>query len=677
MGPWHRNPKTFNPTGLDAGQWVHALKDAGFKEVILTAKHHDGFCLWQTAYTDHSVKSSLWEGGKGDVVKDFTDACHAQGVNAGIYLSPWDRNSPLYGDSPAYNKHYVEQLTELLTHYGPITEVWFDGANGEGPNGKKQSYDWDAFFATVIKLAPNAVMFNGSPTDGHGVRFAGNEQGYAQKTNWNHDGIAPNGAGWYPAECDVSIRPGWFYHTSDDGSIKSLSQLIDIYYGSVGRGAVMLLNVPPNRGGRFTDGDIARLTEFHEALGKIFAHDLASGLPVTATNTRGGDARYSPANLTTGKDGAYWATDDAVTTAAATVDLGEPTVFNNVLLQEDIALGQRVAAFTVDAYSDGSWKQVAQGTTIGYKRILWFPRVTASKVRVSVTNSLACPVLTRLALYNSPFDAKVAPVSLLAQKPATASNVHGNETQFGPDKAVNNDDQTRWATDDATKDCWLQVDCGQTVAMGSIGFTEFSPRIKKYRIEYKIGEAAPWQIAAVGTGAGTKSFPPVEARFVRLHILDASDAPTIWEFTAFPPSADQKPSTEPKSLLLFKDATASSVHGNDANYGAEMAIDGDMNTRWATDDGTKECWLQADAGAPITFGSARIREFDPRITKFQIEYKAQAADDWKIAYSGTNAGTDFKTGFPPVTARYVRLHILDASNAPTIYEFGVYPPSAK
>jgi len=538
-GSGHEDPSVFNPTALDCSEWARAFKNAGFKELIITAKHHDGFCLWPSAYTDHCVKNSPWKNGKGDVLREFSEACAQLGIKCGLYLSPWDRNSAYYGDSPRYNQYYLNQLTEILTHYGDITEVWFDGACGEGPNGKIQEYDWASYYSTVAKRAPHAVMFNGSATSGRGVRFSGNEAGFAARSNWNHDGNNPNSAGWYPVECDVSIRPGWYYHPDQNRQIKSVDDLLDIYYGSVGRGAVLLLNVPPDRRGLISEADIARLNEFHAALQSIFARDLAAGKPVTATNVRSRSKAFSPDNLTSKDYDRYWATDDDTRTASFEVNLGKPSSFNNIVLQEYIPLGQRVSAFTVEALIDNQWKQIAAGTTIGYKRILWIPRVMAPKVRVNITNSLAAPVLTKFGLFNGPRDVVIAPTSLIAQKPATASNVHGNQTEFGPDKAVDGDMETRWATDDATSECWLQADAGDAVTMGKVRIAEFAPRIQQFRIEYKLQPADEWKVALDGTTAGrdyVKSFPPVIARFVRLHILKASEAPTIWEFQVFGPS---------------------------------------------------------------------------------------------------------------------------------------------
>ena len=669
-GHGNEDPKLFNPTQLDARQWIRALKSAGITQVILTAKHHDGFCLWPSAYTEHSVKSSPWKNGQGDVVREFVDACHAQDVKPGIYLSPWDRNSALYGQGEAYNTYYVSQMKELLSGYGDMAEVWLDGANGEGPNGKKQTYDWGRIFPTIHALAPNAVVFaDGSGNTLNPVHWVGNEAGIAPNTVWNNKDSSQGVPFWNPTETDVSIRPGWYYHADQDGSVKTLSALLKIYYASVGHGTVLLLNVPPDRRGLFADPDVARLKEFGEALRTIFAHDLAANKPVTATNVRGKSAAFAAANVVRGRPDTYWAADDAVTTASLEVNLGAPTAFNNIMLQEYVPLGQRIGAFTVEAYSGGVWRKIGKGTTVGYKRLLWFPTVTASKVRVNVTQALACPTLSRFGIFRGPYEAPVAPVSLLTGKIATASDIHGNQTELGADKAVDDEPETRWATNDGVRQCWLQVDAGDLVTVSRVFVSEFADRIRKFQIEYKQQEADPWLVALRGTtigGSYSASFPRVSARYFRLNILDASDAPTVYEFQAF----------APVSLLSGCLVTASNVYGNDSRYGADKAVDDDPGTRWATDDATSECWLQGDIGRVATLGRVRIAEFDPRIRRFQIEYKLKEADPWKIALAGTTGGTEYSAKFAPVEARYVRLHILEASAAPTIYEFQVNAPES-
>ena len=272
-GQGTEDPKRFNPTAFDADQWVAACKRGGMKLLIATCKHHDGFCLWPSKYTEHCVKNSPWRNGRGDVVKEVSAACRRGGIRFGIYLSPWDRHEKTYG-SDAYNEYYKNQLRELLSNYGDIAEVWWDGACGEGPNGKRQVYDWAAYIKIVRELQPNALMAICGPD----IRWVGNENGLARETEWSVQPPIPdshataNSASektwpidtvfrWYPAECDVSIRPGWFYHASQDRQVKSLRELLEIYYCSVGRNSVLLLNVPPDRRGRFHENDVARLGE--------------------------------------------------------------------------------------------------------------------------------------------------------------------------------------------------------------------------------------------------------------------------------------------------------------------------------------------------------------------------------------------------------------------------------
>ncbi|HEX9085816.1 MAG TPA: alpha-L-fucosidase, partial [Gemmatimonadaceae bacterium] len=290
-GDGKEDPAIFSPAALDARQWARVARTAGARSLILTAKHHDGFCLWPTRSTAHSVAASQWRSGQGDVVREFVVACHAEGLKAGLYLSPWDRNNPAYGDSPKYNDLYCDQLRELLTRYGSIAEVWFDGANGEGPNGKRQIYDWPRFFGLVRRLQPNAVMFSDAGPD---VRWCGNENGTAGDPNWstvNPDAVTfpgedgpgvsdalqhgdPAGTVWRPAEVDVSIRPGWFYHPAEDDRVRTVDNLESLYFSSVGRNGKLLLNVPPTRDGLLHSTDVARLTQFRARLNSVFEHDL-------------------------------------------------------------------------------------------------------------------------------------------------------------------------------------------------------------------------------------------------------------------------------------------------------------------------------------------------------------------------------------------------------------------
>ena len=376
----------FHPTALDCRQWAATAKAAGMKGIIITAKHHDGFCLWPNPESLHTVARSSWRGGQGDVLKDLSEACREYGLKFGVYISPWDRNDPAYG-SPAYNEKYIRTLQSVHDgRYGPVFEQWFDGACGEGPNGKRQEYDWPAFHEAVWALSPDAILFSDV---GPGCRWMGNERGVAGETNWSRLDVAgfTPGAGapprdtlargnvfgkqWIPGEIDVSIRPGWFWRESENAQVKSVEQLADIWLTSVGRNALLLLNVPPDTRGRIHEIDSTRLMEFRAWREKVLGVNLAAD-----------------AGIRKRARGSIWE-----------MTLPEARTVNYVQLQEEIALGQRISGFRVEAEDAGGWRTIAEGTTIGYKRILPVATVTARKVRVTITASLARPVLKDIALY--------------------------------------------------------------------------------------------------------------------------------------------------------------------------------------------------------------------------------------------------------------------------------------
>lgn len=402
----------FNPTGLDCGQWTGIAKTVGFKGIILTGKHHDGFCLWPNPVCGHTVAKSPWKDGKGDVLKELSEACAKDGLKFGVYISPWDRNDPTYG-TPEYNEVYAKTLENALGSYGDVFEQWFDGANGEGPNGKRQDYDWPLFNGTVRRLQPDAVIFSDIGPD---CRWVGNERGSAGKTCWSRldtEGFAPGAAApcqdtlnsgnalgkyWIPAETDVSIRPGWFWRESENDKVKSVNELLKIYYESVGRNSLLLLNVPPDTAGRINAADSTRLMEFRTALDRIFKDNLAKGAKAEATAVRG--RKFKVQNVLNDEYDSFWAAPDDVTKASITIDLKGAKTFNLIQIQEYIPLGQRVKAFSVEASGDdGQWTEIASETTIGYKRIIPVGKVTASRVRLNITSSYACPVLNGFALY--------------------------------------------------------------------------------------------------------------------------------------------------------------------------------------------------------------------------------------------------------------------------------------
>ena len=414
----------FNPTDFSAAQIVQTAKDAGMKGLIVTAKHHDGFCLWPSRFTEHSVKHSPWQNGRGDFVREMSDACRRAGLKFGIYLSPWDRNRADYG-TPEYISYYRNQLRELLTNYGPVSEIWFDGANGgDGFYGgakekrtidRKTYYDWTKTRALVRDLMPGAMMFSDGGPD---VRWGGNERGVAGDPCWatlNRADFYPGeanqerlnsgdrpGTDWIPAECDVSIRPGWFYHAKEDAKVKTPAQLVDLYFKSVGRGASFLLNLPPDRRGRIADADVRSLREFHRQMQAVFSKNLAAGAAITASNVRGGSHKYSAQNVLSGDNEKYWCTDDSVTTPELVLDLGRPKTFNIVSLREFLPLGQRVEAFVLDQWLAGQWVPFASGTSIGSHRLIRGDFVTTCKVRLRITQAPVCPALAEVGLFAEP-----------------------------------------------------------------------------------------------------------------------------------------------------------------------------------------------------------------------------------------------------------------------------------
>ncbi|MFB9108625.1 alpha-L-fucosidase [Flavobacterium gyeonganense] len=418
------SPELFNPTALDARQWAHIAKEAGMKGIILVAKHHDGFCLWPSAYTERSVKKSPWKNGNGDVVKELAAACKEYDLKLGLYLSPWDRNHAQYG-KPEYITYFRNQLKELLTNYGDVFEMWFDGANGGdgyygGANETRkintlEYYDWDETYKLIYKTAPKTLVWGVGPSE---ARWIGNEEGRAGKTNWSllrqKDELAgkvhytefmsghEDGEKWVPGEADVSIRPGWFYHSIEDDKVRSLDEMVDIYYESIGRNANLLLNLPVDRRGLVHENDEARLKELVSTIKADFKTELLAGTKVSADNVRGNSSSFAAKNVTDGDRNTYWATDDNVKKASIVFDFGKPVAINRILLQEYIELGQRIKAFTVEARIDGNWKTVSNETTIGYKRILRIDRIKASALKINITDSKACVVISNIEAYNAP-----------------------------------------------------------------------------------------------------------------------------------------------------------------------------------------------------------------------------------------------------------------------------------
>lgn len=426
------DPKLINPSQFSAMQIVGAAKAGGFKGVVVVAKHHDGFCLWPTKTTEHNISKSPYKNGKGDILKEYREACDKLGMQLGVYCSPWDRNNPNYG-TDEYIKIYREQLRELYTNYGPLFISWHDGANGgDGYYGGKREvrhidrstyYGWDATWAITRKLQPNAVIFGDVGPD---VRWVGNEEGHAGETCWatytphapvegkkpgngfvkDYEGTegTRNGDYWMPAECDVSLRPGWFYHKTQDDGVKSPYTLLDLYYKSVGRGAALDLGLSPDPRGIVNEIDVKSLTAFGTLLKQIFAVNLAKGATVTASNIRGGNKlSFGPQLLLDNDRYSYWATDDKVTMPSLTIDLHTPKTFNVIRVRENIKLGQRIEAFEVDAFVNGKWQQIGAATSIGGNRLIRLTQnITASKLRLRITKSPVAIALSDFGLFKEP-----------------------------------------------------------------------------------------------------------------------------------------------------------------------------------------------------------------------------------------------------------------------------------
>lgn len=452
------SPELFNPTALDARQWARIAKESGMKGIILVAKHHDGFCLWPSAYTERSVKNSPWKNGKGDVVKELAEACREYNLKLGLYLSPWDRNNPDYGN-PKYITYFRNQLTELLTNYGDVFEMWFDGANGgDGYYGGADEtrkintleyYNWDETYKLIYRLAPKTLVWGVGPSE---ARWIGNEEGRANTTNWSllrqKDELAgkvhytefmsghEDGEKWVPGEADVSIRPGWFYHAVEDDKVRSLDELVDIYYESVGRNATLLLNLPVDRRGLVNENDEERLKELVAVIKTDFNKELLAGSKVTADNVRGNDNQFGPKNTIDNDKNTYWAADDNVKGASVEFEFEKPTAINRILIQEYIKLGQRVKAFNVEVKTNGKWETIANETTIGYKRILRTKRVLADALKINITAAKASVVISNIQAYNAPTFVRIPTIQRDKKGEVTIKAEEGNSIYYTVDGSV-------------------------------------------------------------------------------------------------------------------------------------------------------------------------------------------------------------------------------------------------
>ena len=540
------DPKTFNPTNLDCEQWAQTLVKAGMKGVILTAKHHDGFCLWPFEGTDYSVKNSPWKNGQGNVVKELSEACKKYGLKFAVYLSPWDRHQANYG-TPEYLPYFYAQLHDLLTNYGPVFEVWFDGANGgDGWYGgakdirtidRKNYYNYPRIYEMLDSIQPQAIIFSDG---GPGCRWVGNEKGFAGATNWSflrkgevHPGYDknyelqyghPDGNQWVPAECDVSIRPGWFYHPEEDDRVKSPDQLVDLYYRSVGHNATLLLNFPVDRRGLIHPVDSANAVRFHEMIQQQLKTNLVAGMTPKVSNERGGD--FVASALTDDNFDTYWATEDGVTTADIEFSFDTPTRMNRMMLQEYIPLGQRVKAFVVEYLDKDTWLPVKlneETTTIGYKRLLRFETVETKGIRIRITDARGLLCLSSVGVYDAGnvSDSFVEKVEDIESLPYLLPDVKADEAAKASDKQAQT---TCFVEGDR-----LLIELQEERLVSSLHFLpdQGEPNkglIANYEIRVGVSKGAVNQLVKSGEFSNIQNnpvmqsvfFTPVKARYIEL-----------------------------------------------------------------------------------------------------------------------------------------------------------------
>lgn len=555
------DPKTFNPARLDCEQWVQTFVNSGMKGVILTAKHHDGFCLWPTQLTEYCIRNTPYKDGKGDIVRELSDACKKYGIKFAVYLSPWDRHQANYG-TPEYVDYFYKQLHELLTNYGDVFEIWFDGANGgDGWYGgakdartidRKTYYDYPRAYKMIDELQPQAVIFSDG---GPGCRWVGNENGFAGATNWSflragevYPGYPKyrelqyghaDGNQWVAAECDVSIRPGWFYHPEEDDKVKTVDQLTDLYYRSVGHNATLLLNFPVDRNGLIHPTDSLNAVSFHLRVQKELADNLLSSAKVSASDERGG--QFKVRAVTDGKYDTYWATNDGVTTADLTFTFSQPTKMNRVMIQEYIPLGQRVKSFVVEYKKGDQWLSVKcneETTTVGYKRLLRFEMIETEELRIRFMDARACLCINEVGAYYAPDATEnyTPATSELKSFPFTILGVDMEEAKKCSDK----DDQTTALISGKE----IMIDLGENRTIHSFYYlpdqSEYSKGlISLYELSAGITEEA-MQVVAQGEFSNIRNnpilqnmyFSPVEARYFKLkatRMVDESDSLGIAE----------------------------------------------------------------------------------------------------------------------------------------------------
>ena len=431
-GNGKESPEVFNPTAYNPEQWAEAVASAGMKGILLVCKHHDGFCIWPSRYTEHCIRNSPFQNGQGDIVRDTAEACRKYGLKFGVYLSPWDMNCPLYGQGEVYDDYFCCQLTELLTGYGELFCVWFDGACGEGPNGKRQVYDWERYYALIRKLQPGACISISGPD----VRWCGNEAGDTRESEWSvlptgfytpeevaeksqHSDTAEfrektigemerdlgsrtflkdaKGYRWSPAETDTSIRPGWFYHAYEDDKVRSTETLLDIWYRTVGGNSTLLLNIPPDTRGLFHETDVQRLREMGETIRRTFAVNLAENAVITADKE---DGYHRPDVLKINNYENYFKPFDGENTVTLSIRLNGIQKVTHVVIKEHIPMSQRIESYVIEAKgTDGTYRRVFSGTTIGYQKIAKFEPICTDEIQIRITDSRVCPILSFVGVY--------------------------------------------------------------------------------------------------------------------------------------------------------------------------------------------------------------------------------------------------------------------------------------
>lgn len=539
------DPKTFNPKRLDCEQWVQTFVKAGMKGVILTAKHHDGFCLWPTKLTEYCIRNTPYKDGKGDIVRELSDACKKYGIKFAVYLSPWDRHQANYG-TPEYVDYFHKQLRELMTNYGQVFEVWFDGANGgDGWYGgakdsrsidRKNYYNYPKIYEILDELQPQAVVFSDG---GPGCRWVGNENGFAGATNWSflragevYPGYAKyrelqyghaDGNQWVAAECDVSIRPGWFYHPEENNKVKTVDQLTDLYYRSVGHNATLLLNFPVDRDGLIHPTDSLNAVAFHQRVQKELANNLLTTAQVKASNERG--KKNSARMALDATYDTYWATNDGVITGDLTFTFKKPTKINRIMIQEYIPLGQRVKSFAVEYKKGNQWLPVKtneETTTVGYKRLLRFETIESSQLRMRFTDSRGSLCINEVGAYYAP-DAKelfTSTTSDLKSLPFTLSGVDTQEMSKCNDK----NEKTTCLVPGKE----VVIDLGENRTIQSFYYLPDQSEYNKGLIssyELSVGKTKEsLQVVAYGEFSNIRNnpilqnvyFTPVEARYVKL-----------------------------------------------------------------------------------------------------------------------------------------------------------------